>query len=155
MMATLGVMCFNLVLLLENWDVFGEGDLESGELLTPENLRWEGKVLVAFKQKALNSKECQQLVPYQLDSYERNFFKKQENRIFFVVVFCWFSFFLKTAQRCVLKGMEAQEHYLKGFYIISDMEFKRSVSQDAWPSADIKLQANLTGGGKKRQNAQQ
>lgn len=113
-------------------------------------LRWEGKVLVAFRQKALNSKECQQLVPYQLDSYERNFFKKQENRILLLLLFCWFTFFLKTAQRCVLKGMEAQEHYLKGFYIISDMEFKRSVSQDAWPSADIKLQANLTGGEKKK-----
>jgi len=36
-MGTLGVACFNLVLLLENWDFFGEGDLESGELLTLEN----------------------------------------------------------------------------------------------------------------------
>lgn len=76
-------------------------------------------------------------------------FSKNKKTGFFLLLFCWFTFFLKTAQRCVLKGMEAQEHYLKGFYIISDMEFKRSVSQDAWPSADIKLQANLTGGGKK------
>lgn len=104
MMATLGVMCFNLVLLLENWDVFGEGDLESGELLTPENLRWEGKVLVAFKQKALNSKECQQLVPYQLDSYERNFFKKQENRIFFVVVLLVYFFLEDSTTMCFKRG---------------------------------------------------
>jgi len=72
--------------------------------------------LVAFSQKALNNKECQQLVPYQLDSHERNFFKNKETAIFY------FYFFFKTAQQCVLKGMETQEHYLKGFYIISDME---------------------------------